>query len=194
VLGFEKGKKMKKMMMMMAIVLCVGIAQASSISWSVNALKQANLDNTLSVSILSGAIVYGFVGTATDAANALTAASGDTFGTWLAGFSGTQIGTSLTSTTGAASKTNQGSFAGSSSQSVFLVIFDAATYDAANNVMVTSVFTQTLPASGSKMYAFGTQGGSYIASTWTDIVPEPTSMALLGLGAAVLGLRRKFRK
>ena len=42
-----------------------------------------------------------------------------------------------------------------------------------------------------KTLADGSTGGSI--ANWQP-VPEPTSMALFGLGAAVLGLRRKFRK
>jgi hypothetical protein len=40
----------------------------------------------------------------------------------------------------------------------------------------------------------GTLGGSLWAGTSWVPIPEPTSLALLGIGAAVVGLRRKLRR
>jgi hypothetical protein len=40
----------------------------------------------------------------------------------------------------------------------------------------------------------GTGGGSLWAGTSWEPIPEPTSLALLGIGAAVVGLRRKLRR
>lgn len=185
---------MKKMMMMVAAALCVSLAQAVSVNWNISGLKVANVDNTMSAVNLSGAIVYAFVGDSSVASAAATAAGNGTFGTWLSGIAAAdQLGTALTTTGGAALKSGQGSFSVGQSVSVFLVAFDAATYGAANNYLITSIYTQTMPSTN-PTYTFGAPGGTYVPSTWTDVVPEPTSMALLALGAAAIGLRRKFRK
>jgi len=41
--------------------------------------------------------------------------------------------------------------------------------------------------------AAGTAGGSTFTEGW-EAIPEPTSMALLAIGVAAIGLRRRFRK
>jgi hypothetical protein len=56
----------------------------------------------------------------------------------------------------------------------------------------TTAETMVWTTSGSPLYG-GATGTLGQFNVWVP-VPEPTSMALLGLGAAVVGLRRKFRK
>jgi hypothetical protein len=58
-------------------------------------------------------------------------------------------------------------------------------------MMTSGLASSTVPGTGDGVLNFTTAGA--MPSQWTA-VPEPTSMALLALGAAALGLRRKLRK
>jgi hypothetical protein len=56
-------------------------------------------------------------------------------------------------------------------------------------LLSTALWTGTLAANGATLNApLGTNFSP------VDVVPEPTAMALLALGIAAVGLRRKFRK
>lgn len=184
---------MKRMGIVVLAVALAGVVKAASINWAISGLDTAGEGGAMSGTDLAGAIVYGFVGDASAVTAASSAIQSGTFGTWLAGYDAANVlGNNLTGATGATSKLNQGSFVAGSDQSVFLVAFDAATFTDANNFLVTSTLVQSMPSVGARMYNFGAPGGAYVPSQWTA-VPEPTSMALLALGVAALGLRRKFR-
>lgn len=90
--------------------------------------------------------------------------------------------------------------------SMYFTVYNAYTIGAATRMITTSTFA--MPTYGSAIdtaanaalsaaLATSLDGGNGFIdnndSRWVA-VPEPTSMALLALGAAALGLRRKFRK
>ncbi|MDA3926535.1 MAG: PEP-CTERM sorting domain-containing protein [Kiritimatiellae bacterium] len=54
--------------------------------------------------------------------------------------------------------------------------------------------SDTSPAADFKLESGWTAGQYLDGGAQLEVVPEPTSMALLSLGIAALGLRRKFRK
>jgi len=90
-------------------------------------------------------------------------------------------------------------FAPLSQQSVFYVIFNSSDLTSEDlKYSVSQFYTQDLNNTGSKAYTitWANWGGTGVSGSgmWQEIIPEPTAMALLALGAAALGLRRRFRK
>jgi hypothetical protein len=84
-----------------------------------------------------------------------------------------------------------GSFV-SVSQSAYIVVFTTAYTGApwTGSFLVGDTITQAFGSTGDLPYTWAL---SSTTSTWTA-VPEPTSMALIALGVAAIGLRRRFKK
>jgi len=181
---------MKKMMMIAAVALLAIGAQAGAISWSTLSLKTADVNNAFTTTNLGSTgnpgIALLFLGDSTAQAATAAALANGTF------TSAGAVASAVFGTKGTASGL-YGSYT-SGAISAYIVVFDDSAVPAADgskNYMISTVITKTFTATGNQTYAFGT-----VAGTWTDygVVPEPASAALLAVGAAVFGLRRKFRK
>lgn len=184
---------MKKTVVALLVAFVVGSVHGGSVNWNITNLGTAGGGGSMVGTSLANGLVYGFVGSSSDASAASIAAQGGatTWTAFLSGYVNPQLGTALTSG-GFATLSGQGAFA-NQSVSVFLVAFDASTEAAAGNYLVTATYSQAFGAIGNKTYAFGVPGGTYVPSNWSP-VPEPCSMALFGIGAAAIGLRRRFAK
>lgn len=170
-----------------AIAVCamlVGSAFAGSVQWRFG--EDAGFNE--------GCIAYLFEGS--DTSWVADAVTGGTFDPSSA------IASEVTDEYGEISK-NVGTYV-SQNVSLYMVVFDADSVGAASNYTVSDVITHEFGIAGNVPYNFTT---SFANSTWDpvsptppgpgpdpvdpDPVPEPTSVALLALGLAAFGLKRK---
>jgi hypothetical protein len=174
-----KGKKMKKMIL--SAVFSLGLAMAASaasVTWSANGLKGPD-----GVTTLSGAVAYLFVG-AQDTQALVDAITGGTF------TGAGALYTKQTTATGVIAQANLGSWA-NESVTYYSVWFDGPTIGDSEYFRIS--YDVTLTYTTANLVLLFNESNGRLPSEWTA-VPEPTSMALLALGAAALGLRRRSRK
>lgn len=171
---------MKKLVMMLAVIAMAAMTQAATVTWSLTGVKAPNGDGTFSATALNGGIAYLFYG-AQDTATLNSAIVGQTF-------TGTgSLYTKATSSTGAITQAGIGNYS-NQSVTLYTVIFDGATIATSSYYMISANVTKNF-VNSNLTYSFNTS----MPTSWTAI-PEPTSMALLALGVAAVGLRRRFSK
>lgn len=174
---------MRKMMLVAAAVMAAAVTQAASVGWS---LAGAN-------NFANDAYQFFIIGqngvTGTDQIAAILDAGGDT-SSYAFGAGTVAANGSATVLPAASGKSvDAGTYTG------FYVVFDAATAAAANNYAVVSgasTLTKTVAATAANVSFASGSAASILnnPSNW-HATPEPTGVALLLLGAAAFGLRRK---
>ena len=169
-------------------------AQAATVNWIMAGVTQPGKTDAG-----SGYVAYLFASSVSESlASTYTAVAQSAIVSAIeAGKFGDYVGNAVsTATTGASGNIGQagiGSFGAGDSLSLYAVIFDAATYGAAENYATTAsnksvAFTSSTGAKPASWASFSSTAGQ----GWqTMAVPEPTSGLLLLLGMAGLALKRK---
>jgi len=176
--------KMKRLVAILGVAMLTAAVQAAAVSWSTGnySIKVPNGDGSFGSNAGSTtgqylATVYFFVdnGGVAGAAALPTDGFTDNSTSALSALSGTTVGYDFV--------------AGSTywAQVVVTTLPASGTY----YTMTSDLVSIAIPGTGSAALNFTTLGA--MPTEWT-VVPEPTSMALLALGVAAVGLRRRFRK
>ncbi len=174
---------MKKLLITMAITLMGVIANAASVTWSINAIQSSpdvNVGEGWLVQVYSSSVVYSYDAAKTDSisvwSSANTVAAGATF---------------------RATATVENGVAASTTESFYAVIYNASSVAGATHYIVSanldvSVAENDKPVSPTfgSMLATSVANNKFYGKEWQS-VPEPTSGLLLLIGMGALALRRK---
>ena len=169
--------------MMVATVLVAGYMQAAAVAWNSGAMTGPS-NESLASSTAYLATIYFF----SDAGGTMPIAAG----------AGAQISDDTASSSGVYVGTTANNFASSQTAYAQMVL----TSDDGEWIRTSQIRQFTTPANGNLIANFGSGlgflGGTAAGSLWTgttwEPVPEPTSLALLAIGAAAIGFRRKLFK
>ena len=176
---------MKKIIIALAAVAAATIASAASVNWTVTGVTAPGTTTQT-----AGYMGYFFDEATVSSATIAAAIADGTFDS----YTSQAIHSQASIANGTIVKTGLGSYGASATtadpevRNFYTVLFDAGSYSAAENYILTSDVTVTFTsASGAKPAAFTNITTS---SSWTAI-PEPTSGLLMLLGVAGLALRRR---
>ena len=179
---------MKKLMIGVAIALAAIATQAATASWTINAIQDSP-----DVKATAGWLIQLFDSSVTYDYDKVL--SGDLKST----YSGASVAAGTTGLfRGTAS--GLGKYEKGETASMYMVIYDAATADAAKNYIISDVRSATVNTSTGAnitlnygaMAATTAAANAFYGKEWTaTAAPEPTSGLLLLLGVAGLALRRR---
>ena len=178
---------MKKIMIALAVVAFAAVAQAASLNWSITA-KVVTESPTGSATTGRASFYTALVFMSSDAAAVDSAlAAGD-----FSALSGLAVNSYQAA--------KAGSFGGTvadltgSSATIFTVVFDTQAAGDALNTAKNYIKSETVTQntySGTDIPTTANFDSSFAKSSWTAVVPEPTSGLLMLVGLAGLALRRR---
>ena len=173
---------MKRLMIFVAVAILGVVANAATVKWQVT-----NIQGSPDASVASGWVVE--IYSATVAYDYAKAAAGEISSV----FSGSAV---ENNSTFRATGTVADGQANGTTESYYMVIYDASTIADAKNYIISGIKDlQTNAAGSDATLSFGSMKGTtsanmFLNSSW-QAVPEPTSGLLMLVGLAGLALRRK---